>query len=105
MVVDKDSEEQVVITGSQDLVEQAARYYKDNASDWVEALEDLNKKEIMRLLKVMILYPLELDKVQFTSPKEPAMLEYTMKMLDAKMHVMAYSIERQKEKEKLSEEI
>lgn len=77
-----------------DKVEESAEWYSKNTELWKTSIEDLSKSEMERLLKGMILYPFEQEALVFTSPKEPIALELTMKMLDAKMAIMAYSMEK-----------
>lgn len=88
-----------------DPVESQAQFYNSKVKEWEESVENMSKNDLKRALKALILFPLELEDPGFTTPQEIANFEFTTQLLDAKMTVMAYAVERNKIRQKLSEGI
>jgi hypothetical protein len=81
-----------------DIVEQEARFYNTKAPGFSFELRSMSKGEMERLLRNLILFPLEQDDLKHSSPKEVEMFNLTMSLYNAKMVIMSYSQSRSKEK-------
>ena len=83
----------------QDVVEQEAKFYSEKAPAFSFQLRTMSKGEMERLLRNLILFPLEQDEVKHASPQEIELFTLTTSLYNAKMVVMSYSQNRKKEKE------